>query len=423
MFDYQNLIIFTFILGYFLLICENKLHINKAAVALLTGITCWGLYFNLWPGGIVEKHSHLVDHIASITQILFFLLGAMTIVEIIASHQGFDFIRNIISHSTPRRLYWILLFMGFWMSSVLDNLTSIIVLASIIDQCVEDKKLRRLLCAGLVFVVNVGGAWSPIGDITTTMLWIQGRISTFPLVQSLFIPSFVSLLVFGVLFSFFIPKGKILKLKQSSASLEIPGTKRVLIIGALGLISVPFLKLLFNIPPFMGMLTSLSILWIVTDLLHKKSDERKVLRVDQILRKIDTTTVLFFLGVLLAVDALETTGILKELEVVTRKTFTNLYNFTLVVGFVSSIIDNVPLVAGIIKMFPTDVLPTNHTFWMQIAYTAGVGGSLLIIGSAPGIAVMALNNIHFFWYVKRVSWIALIAFISGWAIIVLQSYF
>jgi Na+/H+ antiporter NhaD/arsenite permease-like protein len=415
---YQYFLLVFFIVGYGLLIFEHQLKVNKSAIALITGTFMWVLYFQIDPASYADKYTHLFHHLSDISQVLLFLIGAMTIVELIASHQGFEAMKPLIMIESPRKLFWALSLIGFWMSSVLDNLTTILVLVSLLRQTVNDAKLRRILAAGLVFVVNVGGAWTPIGDITTTMLWISGMVNTVPLMASIGLPSILSLLVFASLYSITLPKTKVHFFPKKTTTAP-RGSLPVLLMGVLGFIAVPILKITLDLPPFMGMMISLGVIWIVTDGIHRDREDSKHLKVEYILTKIDISCVLFFLGVLLAVAGLESAGILNWMAVKSQQTFSNPYSFTMVMGILSALVDNVPLVAGIINMYDSSVYPPDHLFWALNAYCAGVGGSLLIIGSAPGVALMSLKDVRFFWYLKRVSWAAFLAYFSGWASIYL----
>ena len=408
------MLLLIFAIGYSLLVFEHHLKINKSAIALVTGTFMWLYYFEFNATGDAIKYTQLITHLSDISQVLLFLIGAMTIVELIAEHRGFDVIRPLIMISSPRKLFWVLSILGFWMSSLLDNLTTILVLVSLIQQTIKDHKVRMVLAAGLVFVVNVGGAWTPIGDITTTMLWIEGRVNTLPLMLNLGVPSLLSFLVFTTLYSYSLPNEKVFLFPISQR--EAPaGSLMVLTLGVIGFISVPFLKLTLDMPPFMGMLISLGVLWLATDIFHKDLEGRKNLKVEYILTKIDISCIMFFLGVLLAVACLESSGALHEVAAGAQSFFHNAYYFTFSLGILSALIDNVPLVAGVIKMFDPSTYPPDHVFWFLNAFCAGVGGSLLIIGSAPGVALMSVNDIKFLWYFKKVTWIAFISYIVGWA--------
>lgn len=416
----QLLYIFVFIFGYSLIIFEHNLKINKAASALLTGVTLWILYFYSDGHDFHHKVDMLKEHVTDIAQILFFLMGAMTIVELIAVHKGFDYVKQIITVKSSRSLFWILLFVSFWFSAVLDNLTTILLMVSLSRQMMKDHDLIRVVLAGLVFAVNVGGAWTPIGDITTTMLWIEGRINTGPIIHSLFLPSISSLILFGLLYTPVIPKTDISFSNEPDP--KHPGAKRVLIVGVTGLLMVPVLKVLLHIPPFVGMLLVLSVLWIITDRLHHYEEKRHFLKVQHVLTKIDISCILFFLGILMAVDCLETSGILAQLSILAQEHIPNPYLFTMSIGLLSAVVDNVPLVAGMIRMFDPSIYPTDHIFWSLTAYCAGVGGSLLIIGSAPGVALMSLADISFGWYLRTVAWATALAYLFGWAAVFVQDY-
>ena len=275
------------------------------------------------------------------------------------------------------------------------------------------KSFIAYLSAGLVFTVNVGGAWTPIGDITTTMLWISGKVETLPLMSHLCIPCLLSFLVFTALYSLTLPKEKTTLFPGSESAIP-SGSQMVLWLGILGFISVPVMKITLGLPPFLGMLLSLGVIWLITDLFHKDLEERKRLKVEYILTRIDISCVLFFLGILLAIACLDASGILSQVAAATVRVSHNAYYFNFTLGLISSIIDNIPLVAAVIKMFNPETFPSNDTFWFLNAYCAGVGGSLLIIGSAPGVALMSLNDIGFLWYIKRVSAIAFFSYFIGW---------
>lgn len=407
------ILLLFFSIGYGLLIFEHRLKINKSAIALVTGTFMWLYYFEFSSVSDTVKYNQLISHLSDISQVLLFLIGAMTIVELIAKHQGFNTIRHLIMIQSPRKLFWVLSLLGFWMSSLLDNLTTILVLVSLIQQTIKDKKFRMLLSAGLVFVVNVGGTWTPIGDITTTMLWIEGRINTLPLMANLSIPSILSFFIFTSIYSRTLPNEKIHLFPVSQK--EAPaGSLMVLFLGVIGFISVPFLKLILDMPPFMGMMISLGVLWIATDIFHKDLEERKKLKVEYVLTKIDISCIMFFLGILLAVSSLESAGVLHALAEKGQNFFPSAYYFNFSLGVLSAIVDNVPLVAGVMKMFDKATYPADDVFWFLNAYCAGVGGSLLIIGSAPGVALMSVNDIKFTWYLKKVSGIAFISYIAGW---------
>lgn len=416
----QIMISLIFVVGYIMLVFEHSLKVNKAAIALLTGVLSWGAFIQLDHGTFAEKMALLSVNLADISQVLFFLIGAMTIVELIASYRGFDYLNGALAIAYPGKLFWMLLLIGFFLSSILDNLTTILVLITLLRNTVADKQTRRLMAAAMVFAVNVGGAWTPIGDITTTMLWISGNVNTVPLISRLFAPSILSLLFFGTLFSMMIPKEP-LTLHQTNAAAAIPGKKRVLFLGTLSLVMVPILKMTLDMPPFMGMMASLAVLWVVTDRLNNKYEAHETPTVDFILTKIDISCVMFFLGILLSIYALESAGVLNSLAALSTQYISNPYLFSLAVGLLSAVVDNVPLVAASIHMFDPSVYPSDSVFWHLLAYCAGVGGSVLIIGSAPGVALMSLEEIRFSWYLKKIAPISLAAFLFGWGLIYLLS--
>jgi Na+/H+ antiporter NhaD/arsenite permease-like protein len=414
------LYLLIFICGYGLIIFEHAIKINKAAISLLTGVLMWMAYFYADGHDFHFKVDQLKEHVTDIAQILFFLIGAMTIVELMAVHKGFDYMKDLIKVKTARSLFWVLLLVSFWFSSVLDNLTTILLMVTLVKQMTKDHNLIKYILAGLVFAVNAGGAWTPIGDVTTTMLWIEGRVNTGPIIQSLFLPSFSSLILFGLLYAPRIGNQELVipKFKDD----KYPGAKRVLIIGLVGLLMVPVLKVILHIPPFVGMLLVLGVLWVVTDRIHQVEYNRHYLRVEHVLTKIDISCIMFFLGILLAVDCLESTQILKWMSGEAQQHIPNPYIFTMAIGVLSAIVDNVPLVAGMIRMFDPSVYPADHIFWSLTAYCAGVGGSLLIIGSAPGVAIMSLADVSFGWYLRTVSWATAVAYVFGWAFIFIQDY-
>lgn len=407
---YLELIIF-FSIGYLAIIFENFLHVNKSAVALVMAVVCWVLYFAGTPHGISSEL--LAQQISDVAQIIFFLLGAMVIVELIDSHHGFKLITDILYTSSKRRMLWFLIGISFFMSAALDNLTSMIVMSSLLKKMVHHQKERWMLGSILVISVNAGGAWTPIGDVTTTMLWINDKITTWAIIKSLFIPSFVCVLVSGLIATFLI-KGSRKEVPTSFSIPMEPGARRVLFMGVASLIMIPIWKAALGLPPFMGALIGLGLLWLITDLIHYKHGEKRWhLRVVHVLTKIDTSGILFFLGILLAIDALATAGILKDLAEGLQSVVPNQNWVAVIIGLASSVIDNVPLVAATMGMYDMTTFPPDSQLWQMIAYAAGTGGSILIIGSAAGVAFMGIEKVDFIWYLKRVSWIALIGYFAG----------
>lgn len=400
-----------FICGYVFIVFEHRFHINKAAAALLAGIICWGFFLNNGEGSLDAKFDELTHHLAAISQILFYLIGAMTIVEVVNVHKGFDLIGTFFEGRSSNFVYWAILFISFFLSAVLDNLTTIIVMVSLLRPIIPSTEHRKLLCAGLVMAVNAGGAWTPIGDVTTTMLWIEGVITSSVIMSKLFIPSLVTIIVFGL-----IHRRVVGQFSSSIAKIDkknLPaGSIPILILGIVCLIMVPVLKGLLDIPPYLGILFGAAVMWLVTDLLHHQHQERQHLRVLHVLTKIDMGCVLFFLGILLMVDALESAGFLQQLAVQISQQIPSIDYLAIVIGLVSAVVDNVPLVAACIKMFQ-NVYPVNYSFWTLTAFAAGTGGSILIIGSAPGVALMSMEDVSFWWYFRYAGWIAFIAYGVG----------
>ena len=394
-------IIIIFILGYLAIVLEQPIKINKAASALITGVLCWTVYIINIPD-THHVNEQLLENLGDISGILFFLLGAMTIVELIDAHNGFDIITQRIHTLDKRKLLWLIGFITFFLSAVLDNLTTAIVMVSLVRKLIGEKDTRLMFCGVVVIAANAGGAWSPIGDVTTTMLWIGGQVTTVNIIVKTFLASLVNLLVPLIVLSFGM-KGKLAPVQR-----EVSNTpKRNLIFwtGIVVLLSVPVFKSLTHLPPFMGIMLGLGILWMIAD-------------VEPALRKIDTSTLLFFFGILASVAALEATGILHNLALLLDKTIGDERLIVSTIGVLSSVVDNVPLVAASTGMYQ---YPTDHFFWEFLAYCAGTGGSILIIGSAAGVAAMGIEKIEFFWYLKRVSWLALIGYVAGAVTYLLQN--
>lgn len=411
---YCELIIF-FIIGYLGIIFEKFLHVNKAAIALTMAVGCWLLYFMHTHGEGFETEK-FADQLSNVAQIIFFLLAAMVIVELIDSHHGFKMVTDILYTSSKHKMLWFLLGISFFMSAALDNLTSMIVMVSLIRKLVKEKKDRWLLGSIVVITVNAGGAWTPIGDVTTTMLWINNKITTWQTIKALFLPSLTCAVVAGIIATFLLGKKKQRETVIAHLPLE-PGAKWVSMMGISALILIPIWKALFGLPPFMGALIGLGILWLLTDIMHYRyGEERLHLRVGHILSKIDTSGILFFLGILLAISALETAGVLKNFADFLQLHLPNQNYVAVLIGLISSVIDNVPLVAATMGMYEMSQFPTDSQLWQLIAYAAGTGGSILIIGSAAGVAFMGLEKVDFLWYMRHISWIALISYFAGIAV-------
>ncbi|MCS3797940.1 sodium:proton antiporter NhaD [Niastella sp. OAS944] len=423
-----TVILIVFVLGYAAIALEHVIRLNKAASALITGVLCWTIYM------LYSNDSHLVNeqltgHLGEIAGILFFLLGAMTIVELIDAHDGFEVITSRIKTTKKAKLLWIIGGLSFFLSAILDNLTTAIVMVSLIRKLIRNKQARLLFCGVVVIAANAGGAWSPIGDVTTTMLWIGGQITTSQIVGKLFLPSVACAVAPMLLMSF-----------RMRGQLEVGGTEEaktikpeapvrdrnvIFISGVLILLLVPVFKTLTHLPPFMGMLMGLGIMWIITEALHHKKDtqDKHVLSVLYALRKIDTPSILFFLGILISVASLQSIGALMNVAQTLDQKIGNPTIIVSIIGILSSIVDNVPLVAASMGMYSLEQYPTDHFFWHFLAYCAGTGGSLLIIGSAAGVAAMGIEKIEFFWYLKKIAWLALVGYLAGIGVFLLQQLF
>ncbi|HRH34800.1 MAG TPA: sodium:proton antiporter NhaD, partial [Catalimonadaceae bacterium] len=407
-------VVTIFILGYLLIVLEHPIQINKTATALLTGMACWVAIALMEPemswGELKEGQTylefvseHLSEHLSGIAEILFFLLGAMTIVEVIDSHHAFRKITNLIQTTRIIPLVWILSFLTFFMSAILDNLTASIVMVSLMRKLIHEPKLRMYIAALVVIAANAGGAWSPIGDVTTTMLWVGGQISSTGVIKELFIPSVINLVVPLSIVSFIVRNEKPKTSLDKNTEERVMGDNMVLFFGLGGLIFVPIFKSYTHLPPYVGMLLVLGVVWTVTELIHKaKTPELKSFYTpSHALAKIDTPSILFFLGILLAVSALETLGILEHFAETLTQLLGNQNLIVFFIGIASAIIDNVPLVAASIAMYDLNTFPMDHEFWIFLAYAGGTGGSIFIIGSAAGVAVMGMEKIDFVWYMKR----------------------
>lgn len=417
-------LILVFVLGYVAITLEHPLRLNKAATALVTGVLCWTVY-------IVSVPSHepvvegLLHHLGDVSQILFFLMGAMTIVELIDAHDGFDIITSRIKTRSKRKLIWIICGLAFFLSAILDNLTTTIVMVSLTRKLIADPEDRLYFAGAIVIAANAGGAWSPIGDVTTTMLWIGGQVTAGNIIKVLILPSLVCMLVPMLWLNF----------KMRGAAGPMPGqfepecTPRerrqrniVFYCGLLILLLVPVFKTLTHLPPFMGILLGLGVLWIIVEILHHEKDEadRAHYTVAYALRKIDTPSILFFLGILLAISALESAGLLQQLAGGLNKTLGNPYLVVASIGLLSAVVDNVPLVAASMGMYDMATYPQDHPFWEFLAYCTGTGGSALIIGSAAGVAAMGIEKIGFGWYLKKISLLAIAGFAAGAVVYLLQ---
>jgi Na+/H+ antiporter NhaD/arsenite permease-like protein len=418
------LIIIIFVLGYIAIATEHSIKINKAATALVTGVLCWTVYILISPDKDLVSEE-LTLHLGELSGILFFLLGAMTIVELIDAHDGFDIITARITQTDKRKLLWIIAFITFFLSAILDNLTTTIVIISLLRKLIKDDKVRLFFAGIVVIAANAGGAWSPIGDVTTTMLWIGGQITAANIIIKLILPSLICLIVPLIYLSFKL-KGKIERptIIANPINQTLSQTQQSIVFfsGVLILCLVPVFKTVTHLPPYMGILIGLGILWIITEIIHGKKDEedKHNLSVVHALRKIDTPSILFFLGILVSIAALQSIGILTNLAQWLSATLRDDNIIVISIGLLSSIIDNVPLVAAAQGMYDLNQYPTDHYFWEFLAYCTGTGGSVLIIGSAAGIAAMGMEKISFFWYLKKISLLALLGYFAGALIYILQ---
>ncbi len=439
-------ILVVFTIGYLVIALEHRLHVNKAATALVIGVLCWTFYVvdlqSLLPMQSIPKwfadeaaeanienvrlhfavEHQLLVQLGEIAGILFFLMGAMTIVELVDAHEGFAIVTNRIRATNQTKLLWIVAWLTFFLSAVLDNLTSTIVIISLLRKLVHNRE-ERLFFAGItVIAANAGGAWTVIGDVTTTMLWIKHKIGTVEVMQQLFLGSFVCLLVPLMGFSRFV-KGPLSRPAESALRVDHqiqPWHQWLfLILGLSGLLSVPVFKSLTHLPPFMGMMLALGVLWIVSEFVSHTMDEktRSSTGVLAALKRVDMASVLFFLGILLAVGSLGATGSLQHMAHWLDAAVNNHDAVAIVIGLISAVVDNVPMVAAGIEMYE---VPINDPFWMLLAYCAGTGGSCLIIGSAAGVAAMGLERIDFLWYLRRITPWALLGYIAGAAVVLMQ---
>jgi Na+/H+ antiporter NhaD/arsenite permease-like protein len=430
------LIVTVFIIGYLCIALESVTKVNKAPVALLMFVAVWTLYMicpsQYVPGVAHEQMAQAVSgiierHLGSTATTLFFLMGAMTVVEVVDQNGGFNWVKNVMRTKSKRALLWRIAFMTFFLSAILDNLTTSIVMIMILRKLVSEHKDRIVYASLVIIAANAGGAFSPIGDVTTIMLWNASMISAAGVITELLVPSIVALVIPGLIMQTML-KGNLADAGESGNTSVENGDfsdrqrKAVFILGVGGLIFVPVFKTITHLPPFVGVLLVLGLLWTVTEIFYRNLSKETSAggmkkRVSRLLSRIDITTILFFLGILMAVACLEEVGVLSMLGSTLNTTFNgNRYIVTGIIGLLSSIVDNVPLVAGCMGMYPVAEIgdfATDGIFWQLLAYCAGVGGSILIIGSAAGVVVMGLEKITFGWYMKHVSWIALVGYLAG----------
>ncbi len=420
-------IIITFILGYTLIALERQIGVNKTAIAIILGITLWVLALYQTSLNI---NTQITEHLGDTAEILFYLLGAMTIVEWVDTHAGFELITKHITTLNKRKLLWLIALITFFMSSILDNLTTAIVMVMLLRRLITNQQERWIFGSIIIIAANAGGAWTPIGDVTTIMLWIHDNITSMNVIRHLFLPSLISLLIPLAIITFRI-KGDAQAQQNNNSLLSLAITRKeqitILSLGIGSLLFVPVFKELTNLPPFMGIMLALGCVWIYTEILYnrkKNISPDKVHRIPSILSKIDYSTLLFFLGILMAVAALQVVGVLDQMANFLNEKLHNVYFINTIIGFLSSIIDNVPLVAAAMGMYPlvhagSGITPymmnftTDGAFWELLAYCAGTGGSILIIGSAAGVVVMGMERINFMWYLKHITWMTILGYFAG----------
>ncbi|HTL08585.1 MAG TPA: sodium:proton antiporter NhaD [Chitinophagaceae bacterium] len=421
---YTIIAIAIFVVGYVAIALEHTIKVNKAASALITGVLCWTIYF-LHSGTPASAGEELTLHLGEIASIVFFLLGAMTIVELIDSHNGFDIISRQITTTSKRRLLLIIAIITFLLSSLLDNLTTSIVMTSLCLKIIPGKEDRLWFAGIIIIAANAGGAWSPLGDVTTTMLWIGGQITAINIIKTLLLPSIAVCVIPAWIVSMRFKSQKLAAIPASVCTTEEQKQGKLMLFSGIGLLLfVPAFKSVTHLPPFMGMLLALGLIWVITTFIHRDKPAEYLERftVTKALQKIDAPSILFFLGILLAVTAIQALGILTSLANALNGTLKNDYLIGIVLGLLSSIVDNVPLVAACQGMYDLQTYPPDHHFWEFLALTTGTGGSAIIIGSAAGVAVMGIEKINFTWYLKNISWLALLGFAAGVATFLIEAY-
>ena len=420
-------IILAFIAGYLCIALESVIKVNKAAIALCMSVVCW----SVMPSTALPAFP---EHVAEACETMFFLMGAMTIVEIVDTNGGFNFVTRRLRTNSPKALLWKTVLLTFFLSALLDNMTTCIVMIMVLKKLIADRQTRLLYAGMTILAANAGGAFSPIGDVTTIMLWIKGCVSTTGIITGLLFPSIVSVAVPALIMTPMmkgeqqtVASTRIVIKEENKPGFSRLGRKIIFAIGVGGLVLVPVFRSITNLPPFVGVMGVLAILWIVTEIFIRRNHRlmkaaSEEVRVSSIIRRIDMSTLLFFLGILLTVSALQETGTLNRFGEWLNNSFGNVYVVDSLIGIMSSIVDNVPLVASAMGMY--DIQPEgtigamqaycqDGIFWELLAYCAGIGGSILIIGSAAGVVVLGLENISFGWYLKHFSWLALIGYFAG----------
>ena len=440
-----------FVVGYAFIAFEHKTGINKSAIALLMCGILWSIFSLEYPSALpgltqTTVSDEILRHLGSTCEILVFLIGAMTIVDLIDFHGGFEFITRRITTRRKVRLLWLVALLTFFMSALLDNMTTTIIMVMLLRKIVPTTKERMLFASVIVIAANSGGAWSPIGDVTTIMLWMRGNVTAANLIANLFLPCLVSVVIPAAIASRYVadrPAAAVSAKALASGCPECIGPRLrlfILIVGVVSLLFVPVFKSLTGLPPYMGMMVSLGVMWVLTEIIYDRKrgiEESIKCRVAKVLKHIDMSTILFFLGILMAVAALESAGILSGFATGLNEHLHNVYAINTLIGILSSVVDNVPLVAASMGMYPipdaaavaASADPTyaamfvqDGVFWHLLAYCAGVGGSLLIIGSAAGVVAMGLENINFVWYFKKISLMAFVGYLAGIGVCMLEVF-
>jgi Na+/H+ antiporter NhaD/arsenite permease-like protein len=434
--------ILLFVIGYAFIAMEHKIKIDKAAIALLMCGAIWTIFSLL---GHDENITHeLIDHLGDTCEILVFLIGAMTIVDLIDSHGGFGVITDHITTHNKHKLLWLLALITFFMSAALDNMTTTIIMVMLLRRIIANRKERWLFASVIVIAANSGGAWSPIGDVTTIMLWMRGNVTSGALMGSLFLPALTSTVIPTAIAARYIARKSTTPMAATASESRLPKgvglrlSKFILVVGILSLLFVPVFKSITHLPPYMGMMISLGVMWVLTEIIYDKKrgiEESIKNRVSKVLKHIDMPTILFFLGILMSVAALQSAGVLTDVAQFLDRNIHEVFTITGIIGVLSSVIDNVPLVAACMGMYPvadaaavaSSIDPSylqsfvqDGLFWHLLAYCAGVGGSILIIGSAAGVVAMGLEKITFSWYFKRIALLAVAGYFGGMAVIFLE---
>ncbi len=434
--------ILLFVVGYAFIALEHKVKVDKSAIALLMCGAIWTI-FSLWGHDANISHE-MVDHLGDTCEILVFLIGAMTIVDLIDSHGGFNVITDHIKTRNKHKLMWLLAIITFFMSAALDNMTTTIIMVMLLRRIIADQKERWIYASLIVIAANSGGAWSPIGDVTTIMLWMRGNVTSAALMGTLFVPCIVSVIIPTAIAVRYVRNEDTAPVDVNALEAELPQgvgprlSKFILVTGVISLLFVPVFKSITHLPPYMGMMVSLGVMWVLTEIIYDRKrgiEESIKCRVSKVLKHIDMPTILFFLGILMSVAALQSAGVLTDVANWLDKQVHEVFTIAGVIGVLSSVIDNVPLVAACMGMYPImdaaavaasadsaymQSFVADGLFWHLLTYCAGVGGSLLIIGSAAGVVAMGLEKINFGWYFKKITLLAFAGYLAGILIIFLE---